>query len=113
MSIRTRQGAGAPLPLPFSGKQAGSPSLFLRWRLWRNRQIASPAFRKLIARIPLLRGIGNRKANALFRLTGGFIFSQILLAGVRLRLYETLADGPAATGPLAARLGVPSGCASC
>lgn len=61
----------------------------------------------MIARIPLLRGIANGKANALFRLTGGFIFSQVLLAGVRLDLYEILADGPVATNQLAARLGIP------
>lgn len=83
------------------------PSLSLRLRLWRNRLLASPAFRSMIARIPLLRGIANGKANALFRLTGGFIFSQVLLAGVRLDLYEILADGPVATNQLAARLGIP------
>ena len=38
---------------------AGSPgsSLALRLRLWRNRRIASPAFRAAIARIPFLGGM--------------------------------------------------------
>lgn len=79
----------------------------LRLRLWRNRLVAVPGFRRLIARLPLLRAIGNRKANDLFRLTGGFIFSQVLLAGVRLGLYAALADAPATTALLATRLGVP------
>ncbi|AUN32313.1 methyltransferase [Niveispirillum cyanobacteriorum] len=83
--------------------------LALRLRLWRNRLVASPRFRQLIARLPLLRSIGNRKANDLFRLTGGFIFSQVLLAGVRLGLYETLQGAPATTGVLAAHLGIPEG----
>ncbi|MCM2472491.1 methyltransferase [Rhizobium sp. CG5] len=84
-----------------------APPLALRVRLWRNRLLASPAFRAMIARIPLLRRVANGKANALFRLTGGFIFSQVLLAGVRLGLYEILADGPLSTGQLATHLGMP------
>lgn len=83
--------------------------LALRLRLWRNRMVASPGFRRLIARLPLLRALGNRKANDLFRLTGGFIFSQVLLAGARLGLYEALLAAPATTGTLAARLAVPEG----
>jgi demethylspheroidene O-methyltransferase len=83
--------------------------LALRLRLWRNRLVASPGFRRLIARLPLLRGIGNRKANDLFRLTGGFIFSQVLLAGVRLGLYTALANAPMTTALLATRLAVPEG----
>ncbi|MGV8938189.1 MAG: methyltransferase [Allorhizobium sp.] len=43
----------------------------------------------------------------LFRLTGGFIFSQVLFAGVRLGLYEMLADAPIATTTLSTRLGLP------
>lgn len=82
-------------------------SLSLRLRLWRNRMVASPGFRRLVARMPLLRAVGNRKANDLFRLTGGFIFSQVLLAGVRLGLYEALVEAPATTGFLASRLTVP------
>lgn len=80
--------------------------LRIRLRLWRNRLLSSPAFRNAIARTPFLRGIANRKANALFRLTGGFIFSQVLLAGVRLGLYELLAPGPLSSGQLAVRLGL-------
>lgn len=97
-------------PLPAVPLSVTAPlPLALRLRLWRNRVVASPGFRGLIARVPLLRAIGNRKANDLFRLTGGFIFSQVLLAGVRLGLYEALVDAPATTGALASRLAVPEG----
>jgi demethylspheroidene O-methyltransferase len=111
MSGRIRQDECASLPSPRTAdravRRAPALPLALRLRLWRNRQIASPAFRRLIARIPLLRGLGNRRANALFRLTGGFIFTQVLLAGVRLGLYEMLAPAPLATSQLAARLDLP------
>lgn len=103
MSTRSTNADTASPPIP-----AALP-LALRLRLWRNRMVASPGFRRLIARLPLLRGIGNRKANALFRLTGGFIFSQVLLAGVRLGLYQALVDWPATTASLAALLAVPEG----
>ncbi|MDH4413382.1 MAG: methyltransferase [Rhizobium sp.] len=76
-------------------------------RLWRNRQIASPGFRSLVSRLPLLRTISNRKANHLFRLTSGFVHTQILSACVKLGLFETL-DGRALSGTaLATRCGVP------
>lgn len=113
MPPRSRQEADATLPPPRAVDRPARPApaaaslpFSLRLRLWRNRQIAAPAFRRWIARIPLLRGFANRRANALFRLAGGFIFSQVLLAGVRLGLYETLAAGPLTTGQLAGRLGL-------
>ena len=88
---------------------AGSPrsSLALCLRLWRNRRIASPAFRAAIARIPFLGGIARRDANALFRLTGGFIFSQVLMASVRLGLYEALQDRSLTTAELARSMNLP------
>ncbi|MBP7340378.1 methyltransferase [Niveispirillum sp.] len=79
----------------------------LRLRLWRNRMIAKPGFRRWIARLPLLRAIGNAKANTLFRLTGGFIFSQVLLAGVRLGLYRALEKEALTTACLSDRLALP------
>ncbi|MBB1251232.1 methyltransferase [Rhizobium sp. G21] len=86
---------------------AVAPSLAVRFRLWRNRLVGSTDFRRLIARVPVLRALGNRKANALFRLTGGFISSQLLLAGVRLGLYELLRDKVLSAGEIAHRLNVP------
>lgn len=84
-----------------------TPSLALRLRLWRNRMVARPGFRRWIARLPLLRAIGNAKANTLFRLTGGFIFSQVLLAGVRLGLYRALQNQALTTASLATQLAIP------
>lgn len=114
MASRTNQDERSPAQRRLAVELDAAPAptgsrqpLSLRLRLWRNRLLASPAFRASIARIPVLRAIANGKANALFRLTGGFIFSQVLLAGVRLGLYQTLAEGPMATARLAVRIGVP------
>jgi demethylspheroidene O-methyltransferase len=79
----------------------------IRLRLWRNRLVGSAAFRRLIARLPLLRSLGNSKANALFRLTGGFISSQLLLASVRLGLYDLLRDSAMSAGEIGYRLNLP------
>ncbi|MEQ8251166.1 MAG: methyltransferase [Oceanibaculum nanhaiense] len=77
------------------------PSLAIRLRHWRNRQIASPRFRRLMSRLPIARWIANRKANQLFRLTAGFIHSQILGSCVRLGLFDLLAEGGRTTDALA------------
>ncbi|KQW29796.1 methyltransferase [Rhizobium sp. Root274] len=73
----------------------------MRWRLWRNRQIASPRFRSLIARLPLTRWIAQRKANQLFRLTAGFVYSQVLHACVKLDVFQRLEDQILSTDQLA------------
>ncbi|QEE45119.1 methyltransferase [Rhizobium sp. WL3] len=81
-------------------------SFAVRLRLWRNRQIASPRFRALVARLPVLRGIANRKANQLFRLTTGFVHTQILSACVHLGLFEALEGAARSTTAIALRCGV-------
>jgi len=73
----------------------------------RDRLLADPGFQARAARNPLTRWIARRRARALFDLCAGFVYSQVLQAGVRLRLFEVLAEGPAATAPLAERLGLP------
>jgi demethylspheroidene O-methyltransferase len=83
-------------------------SLSIRLRLWRNRQIASPRFRDFIARLPLLRHIANRKANRIFRLTTGFVHTQILSACVQLGLIEALEGKLLSTVAIARRCGTPS-----
>jgi demethylspheroidene O-methyltransferase len=74
---------------------------------WRDRLLASAKFRRWAAGFPLTRPIARRRAGALFDLVAGFVYSQVLAAGVRLRLFDTLADGPLTEAELAARLGLP------
>jgi demethylspheroidene O-methyltransferase len=56
------------------------------------------------ARFPLTRPVARRRARALFDLTAGFVYSQVLLACVELDLFAILAEGPADSRALAHRL---------
>ena len=86
-----------------------------RRRSWRDRLLdlrdallASPRFRRQAVAFPLTRPVARRRTQALFDLCAGFVYSQVLLACVRLDLFELLArEGPASAPELAARLGVP------
>ena len=73
---------------------------------WRDRLIASRRFRELAAAFPLTRFVARRRAGALFDLCAGFVYTQVLLACVRLRLFDVLAEGPALPIDLARRLGM-------
>ena len=70
-----------------------------------NRLIAESALPALGGRSPLTRPIARKRARALFDLCAGFVYSQILLACVRLRLFEFLADGPRSVEAVAAHIG--------
>lgn len=96
-------GKAKEVPEPASG---GFRALLNAARLWRNRQIASPRFRARIARLPLLRMIANRKANQLFRLTTGFVHTQILSACVRLGVFDVLDGQVLTTAAVAVRCGL-------
>lgn len=80
----------------------------VRFRHWRNRKIASAGFRNWIMRIPGLRSIANRKAAALFRLTAGFVFTQVLTTCVRLGVFEQLVKGARSAEQLALASGIPA-----
>lgn len=82
--------------------------LFERWRddlrARRDRLIADPKFQRWSLANPLTRPIARRRARAALDLTAGFVYSQVLFACARLRLFEALADGPLTVPDLAARL---------
>ncbi len=78
-----------------------------RIRDFRNRKVADPAFRRWAGRFPLTRGTARREAKALFDLTAGFVYSQVLSACVRIDLFEMLAAGPADAATIAARADLP------
>ncbi len=79
-----------------------------RFRAWREGLTASPGFRRWAAGFPLTRPMARRRARQLFDLCAGFVYSQVLLACVRLRLFEILQDGPAEEATLADRLHLPA-----
>lgn len=72
----------------------------------RNRLLGSARFRDSVQKIPLLQYVARTQANDLFRLVGGFIHSQVLLACVRLDLFERLRDGPVDVGTLRRETGL-------
>jgi demethylspheroidene O-methyltransferase len=72
-----------------------------RWIDWRNRLFTSPRFRRLALTNPFLRPVSRTKAESLFNLINGFVFSQIVLACVRTGLVKRLAAGPLSVGEAA------------
>ena len=88
------------------GTAAPGASWSDRWLALRDRLLASPGFQRHAARFPLTRGIARRRAAQVFDLIAGFVYSQVLLACVRLRLFDTLAEGPRSLDELSASLGL-------
>ncbi|MBV9825845.1 MAG: methyltransferase domain-containing protein [Alphaproteobacteria bacterium] len=78
--------------------EAAMPGAGAGWRDWplrlRDRLLGDPQFRRLAAKFPLTRPIARRRTRALFDLCAGFVYSQVLLACVRSRLFDALRDGP-------------------
>ncbi|MCR5868033.1 acetylserotonin O-methyltransferase [Aquincola sp. J276] len=70
--------------------------------VWRDRLIARPSFQRWARRFAPTRPIARRRAGALFDLMAGFVYSQVLLACVRLEVFDLLADGPQPLPVLAA-----------
>ncbi|MCX7304258.1 MAG: methyltransferase [Hyphomicrobiales bacterium] len=85
--------------------------LFSSWierlRDLRNRKVSDPAFRRWATRFALTRPIARRQAKALFDITAGFVYSQVLSACVRVDLFEILQPGPADTHAIAQRINLP------
>lgn len=78
-----------------------------RWCAWRDRQLTSPDFQRRAARTWYLRPLARRRARALFDVVAGFVYSQVLLACVRVRAFEVLAEGPQTSVALARRFELP------
>lgn len=79
------------------------------WRDWRNRRIADHGFRRWAAGFWPTRPLARRQAGQLFDIVAGFVYTQVLLACVRLRLFERLAaSGPQRLDELAVTLALPT-----
>ncbi len=75
-----------------------------RWLALRDRLIASRRFQRRAASFLFTRRVARKRAADLFDLVAGFVYSQVLLACVRLDLFEILAEGPQTLPALATRL---------
>ena len=74
----------------------------------RDRILANPGFQRFAGTFALTRPIARRRASALFDLCAGFVYSQILLACVRLKLFDQLAGGPLGSAELSTQLSLPA-----
>lgn len=84
-----------------------SPTLRERWLAWRDRTLASASFQRFAATFWLTRPIARRRTRELFDLCAGFVYSQILFACVKVRLFEVLSEGAQSADAVARRIGLP------
>lgn len=113
-----RTPAPGPPPDPRSAPRPGtsmavpdhprSGSLLDRLLAWRDRLLGDPRFQRAAAAFPLTRPIALRRSRRLFDLCAGFVYSQTLLACVRLGLFELLQDGPRTTADIAHACNLPT-----
>jgi demethylspheroidene O-methyltransferase len=100
--------APASLPVAIESRAlAADRSLLARWRALRDRLLASPAFRRRALAFAPTRWIARRRAAALFDLVAGFVYSQVLHACVRLRLFDLLAASPMCAQEIAQHTDLP------
>lgn len=83
-----------------------------RWHAWRNRVLASPGFQRWAAGFPLTRPVARRRASALWDICAGFVYSQVLFAGVELGLFALLRDGPRSVEDIARATDLPEDAAN-
>lgn len=84
----------------------GAPRGFERILAWRDRLLGSAAFQRWASAFPLTRPIARRQARALFDLCAGFVYTQVLLACVRLGVFELLAERPRSVAEVAVATGL-------
>jgi demethylspheroidene O-methyltransferase len=73
---------------------------------YRNSLLASTKFQRWAGAFPLTKGISARNAGAVFDIVAGFVYSQILLAIVQLKVLDLLSQGPIEKSILIERLGL-------
>jgi demethylspheroidene O-methyltransferase len=78
-----------------------------RWINWRNGVLSSPRFQRFAMSFPLMRPVATSRARDLFQLVTGFVYSQIIVACIRLELLEKLRGGAMTVDALAAQCNLP------
>ncbi len=90
-----------------SAKHTRRFSLADRWSDFRNRLAASPRFQRFALSLPFARPIARSRAQEIFNLSAGFVYSQVLLACIRLHLLDRLAEGPKSVDDISRVLNLP------
>lgn len=73
----------------------------------RDRLISSERFQAFAERFPLTRPVARARASGLFDIVAGFVYTQTLLACVKLDLFALLKGNPLEPAAIAARTGLP------
>ena len=73
----------------------------------KDRLIANRQFQRVVAKVPFLSSISKSRAKGVFDLMAGFVYSQILLACVRVRLFDHLSNGPLSLEELSKKVDMP------
>lgn len=107
MAIFNQGAEEIPRSAPPSTAETPQLGLRARWHQVRNRLLANPRFQMIVARIPLLRLIGQRKATELHHITAGFVYSQVLSACVESELLDHLQQQPLNLTSLQHKTGLP------
>jgi demethylspheroidene O-methyltransferase len=93
-------------------KPMGQESRRAPWRdrfdAWRDRLMTSPGVYRRTASNPLTRWMTRRRARQVFDLMAGFVYSQVLLACVRLHILEIVREAPRTLEELAQKCQVPA-----
>ncbi|MCE7027450.1 acetylserotonin O-methyltransferase [Jiella avicenniae] len=76
------------------------------WQSFRNRKLQDRAFQRSSARFWLTRRFARRNSRRLFDLVAGFVYSQVLAAGVELNVFRHLSRGPRTLAEIAAAAGL-------
>jgi demethylspheroidene O-methyltransferase len=103
-----RRGEGGDRPAAPEAQAAPRLTLQDRLLVLRDRMLANQGFQRFAGTFALTRPIARRRASRLFELCAGFVYSQVLLACVRLKLFDQLTAGPLSAAELSSRLPLPS-----
>jgi demethylspheroidene O-methyltransferase len=79
-----------------------------RFDAWKDSKLTSPRFLRWAASSVLSGWITRRRARQVFDVMAGFVYSQVLLACVRLRIFELVSESPRSLDELAQKCQVPS-----
>ena len=93
-------------PLDLAALPPERPAWQDRWRHWLQKLYASERLYRWSLGNPFTRRVTRRRTRQLFDVMAGFVHSQVLLACVRLQVFEHLRESPATVQALAQRTGV-------
>jgi demethylspheroidene O-methyltransferase len=91
-----------------AGATGSRPAWRDRFDAWMDRKLTDPSFSRWAAGNVLTRWIVRRRSRQVFDVMAGFVYSQVLLACVRLRILELVNESPRTLDELAHICQVPA-----